>query len=475
MLRRTHHRLPRLWQRTSTGLALLAALALLCLACGHARAAVFTVTSNADTDGTTCGATCTLRQALNAVNAAASGAHTIAFAIPGTGVHVIAPATPLPTLTHANVTIDGYTQPGAAPNTLAEGDDAVILIQLDGTLIPPNQLVDGLSIAATDVTVRGLAITDFANAGSNGIVLGLPGNRPADRAVIEGCFIGLAPDGVTAGGNGSAGILLNGSAAVRIGGTDPASRNVISANGAGNEFGGGIAVINIGVDGSTILGNYLGTTAQGDASRGNHGAGVSVYQFAKSVTIGGVAAGAANRIAFNFWGVVVLNGSTGIDAAANEFHTNSRLGIELSASAATDGVTSNDVNDTDDGGNHLQNFPVLTSATLDYGRLLLQGSLDIPHVGSVTPRPYSIVAYASSACDGTAHGPGERLLGSAQAVLFDDLVLRETFALDYAPAPLGSQITATATDGNGNTSEFSACITVTLGDGIFKDGFGNPD
>ena len=49
-------------------------------------------------------------------------------------MHTIVPATPLPTIS-GPVTIDGYTQPGASPNTNGPGlgTNAVILIELDGT------------------------------------------------------------------------------------------------------------------------------------------------------------------------------------------------------------------------------------------------------------------------------------------------------------------------------------------------------
>ena len=59
---------------------------------------------------------------------------TIAFNIPGTGVHTISPASALPAITNP-VIIDGYTQPGASPNTLANGDNAVLEIVLDGAVV----------------------------------------------------------------------------------------------------------------------------------------------------------------------------------------------------------------------------------------------------------------------------------------------------------------------------------------------------
>src|SRR5262245_2230279 len=88
-------------------------------------ASTITVNSTADTavdDGA-----CTLREAITAANTnTASGAmmgecaageasptvvDTIAFAIPGAGVHTITPTSSLPSITEA-VLIDGYTQPG---------------------------------------------------------------------------------------------------------------------------------------------------------------------------------------------------------------------------------------------------------------------------------------------------------------------------------------------------------------------------
>src|SRR6266446_4055184 len=49
----------------------------------------------------------------------------IHFSIAGPGVHTIYPSTSLPHIIEA-VIIDGYTQPGASPNMLAVGDNAVL-------------------------------------------------------------------------------------------------------------------------------------------------------------------------------------------------------------------------------------------------------------------------------------------------------------------------------------------------------------
>ena len=61
---------------------------------------------------------------------------TIRFAIPGAGPHRIkTPVGGYPLVTQDGVTIDGYSQPGAKPNTreVLSGNDAVLAIYLDST------------------------------------------------------------------------------------------------------------------------------------------------------------------------------------------------------------------------------------------------------------------------------------------------------------------------------------------------------
>ena len=84
-----------------------------------------TVTTTADSGAGS------LRQAILDANAT-NGLDTIAFNIPGPGVHTITPGSVLPTITDP-VVIDGYTQPGATNNTQAVGNNAVLLIELNGS------------------------------------------------------------------------------------------------------------------------------------------------------------------------------------------------------------------------------------------------------------------------------------------------------------------------------------------------------
>ena len=76
------------------------------LAALAATATTYTVTTTADSGAGS------LRQAILDANTNA-GADTIAFDIPGSGVHTITPLTALPAITQS-LTIDGYTQTGAS-------------------------------------------------------------------------------------------------------------------------------------------------------------------------------------------------------------------------------------------------------------------------------------------------------------------------------------------------------------------------
>jgi hypothetical protein len=102
-------------------------IALQWFASAPALAATFTVTNTNDVGAGS------LRQAIvDAVaNPSVSHDNLIAFDIPGTGVHTIRPASPLPPI--KDLTIDGYTQPGSRANTLDKGSDAILTIELDGT------------------------------------------------------------------------------------------------------------------------------------------------------------------------------------------------------------------------------------------------------------------------------------------------------------------------------------------------------
>src|SRR5205807_10553612 len=112
----------------------------------------------------------------------------ISFAIPGGGVQTISPASALPTITDP-VIINGCTQAGASANTLSLGDNAVLLIELDGTNAGTN--VPGLAISGGSSTIRGLVINRFTG-------VGLRLELNSGNNLVEGNFIGTNAAGTAA-------------------------------------------------------------------------------------------------------------------------------------------------------------------------------------------------------------------------------------------------------------------------------------
>src|SRR5262245_5407469 len=216
--------------------------------------AVFTVTTTAD-DGDN-----SLRWAITKANLT-PGFDTIEFNIPGATAPTILPISPLPALTDsAGALIDGYTQPGASPNTQAVGSDAKLRVELDGSAAGAG--ADGLRLTAGSNKVRGLVINRFDRYGI--FVATSSGNA------IAGNYIGTDTTGTLDRGNGADGIFVQSDAPNnRIGGSSPGDRNVLSGNGDPAVRGGG--GVTVASRGNVVLGNYIGTTASGVAALPNIG------------------------------------------------------------------------------------------------------------------------------------------------------------------------------------------------------------
>lgn len=289
-------------------------------ACSFGIAAANTITVNTIADVGGNDGQCTLSEAITAANtntasgamagecvAGAAGQDTIGFAIPGAGTKTVTLTSQLPTITDP-VIIDGYTQPGASANTLAAGNNAVLLIELNGN----GTIGQALTISAGPSTVRGLVINRFGG----GIMLnGAAGNT------VEGNWLGLSASGDTVLNNTGADIFINNSANNLIGGTSPAARNVLigsSGNGALTLFSGGFA---------TIQGNYIGMNAQGTAGLNAPG-GITIGTSGN--LIGGTAPGAGNVIS----GLRSLNIGAGIAVSKNNIVQGNTFGLDASGTTA---------------------------------------------------------------------------------------------------------------------------------------------
>lgn len=309
-----------------------------------------------------------LAAAITAANNA-PGADVIQFAISGAGVHTILVTSALPTITDA-VMIDGTTQSGANCGTTGLAS-ATLLIELRGT-----GSFTGLVLNASNSSIRGLVINSFSDAGiivsgngntiacnqigtnvagtaalpngSDGVRITGSGNTIGGATLGNGNLIsGNAANGVQISGAGAAGNTLAGNyigtdltGAVAlpnafsgvfitagatnnvIGGTTSATRNVISGNSAL-----GIDLSGANTTGNKLQGNYIGTTATGDAALGNGTVGVAIEAGASGNIIGGTVAGAGNLISGN------AASGISIDAANTNTVTGNRIGTNAAATA----------------------------------------------------------------------------------------------------------------------------------------------
>jgi hypothetical protein len=273
-------------------------------------------------------------------------------------------------------------------------------------------------------------------SGNNGPGISLGGTLSGN--LVQGNFIGTDVTGSTAVGNVSDGVLINfGSASNTIGGTTPAARNVISGNGGNG--------VRSDYHPNTVQGNFIGTQGNGVSPLGNGLNGVLI-NFFNDNAIGGSASGAGNTIAFNGGaGVLVLGPSNPV--SSNAVFANAGIGIDLDG----DGVTPNDPCDGDSGANNRQNAPVITSSSSSGGTTTIEGTLD-----STPNMTFTIEFFSNGACDPSGFGEGEMLIGTATVTTNGGCLASFAVTLPIA-IPSGSFITATATDPNGNTSEFTQC------------------
>jgi hypothetical protein len=416
------------------------------------------------------------------------GQDTIVFNIPGSGVHRIQGYRPEIT---DSLVIDGYTQPGSHPNTLSVGNDAVILIRIDGGNTAATRGLVLSSANATNCLIRGLAFTGLQSAPSPygsffppvyGYGIKISSDAGAGN-VIQGNFIGLNPDGITPGKNYE-GVRIEGGQPT-IGGVSPAARNVISGNDSGLVIAGPAA---------TVTGNYVGTDASGTRAMGN---GTGIKLGADDIVIGGTSPGSGNVISGNQSNGIILgyiagyhysasashaliqgnligleangvsplgNGSTGVyffrgadstvggvDPAAGNVIAFNGGGVYTGGSFSSgDSILSNSIYANSahgiilsEGSNNNQSAPV-TSSKVSNGVATINGTLE-----SEANTTFIVQFFADS----------QSLTSSKQTYLGSKNVTtngngRASFVASFAVSDSNVLFNATATDPSGNTSEF---------------------
>ncbi len=457
---------------------------------------------------------CELREALENANVntdttggdclpGIGGDDRIHFEIAGPGPHTISlqPARP-PLAVLESVTIDGYTQPGAVPNTAQVGSNAVIMIEIEsgggtqdvfvvptggstirglvlknytsGILLVGNEstgnVVEGNHFDGTEGGAFGVIVVDGAvgntiggtTPGARNVFFGhalvginLDGGATTGN-LVRGNYIGTDPSGTVAVGNGIGVVIDNGATGNTIGGTAAGARNVISGN----------VLHGVQIDGSVnnfVQGNFIGPNAAGGAL-GNVGEGVVLANGAAGNSVGGEAAGAGNTIAFNgTMGVLLTNNAgTGNAILGNLLFDNGGLGIDLGGN----GPTPNDPGDADAGPNNLQNTALLLAAGFTGATTVVRATLN-----STPNTSFRLEFFDSPAADPSGFGEGRAFLGFVPAVVTGGAG-DVTFGVNVPGDFSGTFITVTVTDPNGNTSEFSNAqivsqpdLTLTLDDG----------
>lgn len=480
---------------------------------------VTTTVDTIDTDGS-----CSLREAIIAANTDSGGViagecpagdpagqDQIVFDIPGTGPHQIFVQSELPTIV-SSLSIDGYTQPGSSPNTIADlsGFNAVLMVEINGTqsgpATKPGLTVNGSS--ASNSIVRGLRVTGFTSAQccadigisikgsgiSNVKVLGnrIDGNRhrgiftlalgnphvglevggpnPADRNAIDGAlsgeaitlndcnqckiqnnWIGLSPDAAglpVAGGQGT-GLFISFSPGIQVLG------NWIGASSTS------AMQLRAGVEQALVQGNLIGGTAP-------NGSGILLVGSNMGAPSGNRIDN--NRITGNTGiGLVMTNNVAGLSlrgnvVRGNRIYANGGVEIDLGADGgAADGISANDAGDGDAGPNGRQNYPILSNVHLGTGLSTLDYAMDSDAAS------YDVEIVFSSQCDASGHGPGGQIL--ADPLVFDGVLDQGTLSF-LVPVPPGSgYVSALATATDIGTSEYSACVPFSYSDELLRNGF----
>ena len=274
----------------------------------------------------------------------------------------------------------------------------------------------------------------------------------ASQNTVRGNLIGVNMLGTAAIGNGQYGISMGNSFSNIIGGTISGAGNVISGNGYD-----GIYFINSSKN--LIQGNLIGLAADGVSPMGNTTHNVEFDVNSTNNILGGSAPGAGNSIAYaktitptSYAGVRVRNLAINNQISGNSIFNNNALGIDL----GNQGVNANV--DCESGvsataANLLQNYPILSNSVSSSLGTLIRGSFD-----SAAGKVYSIEFFASTNGDATGYGEGQLFLGQTNLTLGTACSTNFSVLMPFNIRP-GWVLTATATDANNNTSEFSNWIT----------------
>jgi uncharacterized repeat protein (TIGR01451 family) len=379
---------------------------------------------------------------------------------PGTGVFTISPLSRLPGIFEP-VIIDGYTQPGAKPNTNGIGSpiNAKILIEIEGS--QAGRPTSGFVTYARNCTFRGLAINRFVTKLQRGVKsFFFDGDAIEFNFIegrVEGCFIGTDATGTIARGNEVLGIASFDSNN-HIGGTQPAQRNLISGNG-----GAGIGTASS-TSGVTVEGNFIGTDISGAKGLPTNILTVEGFSLfsggvdigANQNVVGGTTAASRNIISGNAGhGVEILRVSDAGSGASgqNNLIEGNYIGTDLTGKKAVpnggDGVyilgNNNTIGGTTPAARNIISGNIDAGVHFDEVLNVVQGNFIGTDVTGLQPLGNTNGIYASSFLNtvgGTTANSGNLISGNVQSgILLDHdetTVAGNSIGLDLNDAPLGN-------------------------------------
>jgi len=355
----------------------------------------------------------------------------------------------------------GFIQIDRASDNVVVGNTVQrvrVLGWVSGSQPATNNRIGGPTLGERNV------ITGLGTLNSQGIPGGFAVQLfDAVGTTVENNWIGMTPDGMQRGHPyTTTGVYLDGenrNTTIRGNRIAGILARAVPPHGPGFDVGTAISIYGAG-SGVAITGNKVGLNANDEPVLGSVTGIAAINHYlgpVRNVVIGGSGANEGNEIAgHRSTGISVANTFAGVRIAGNSIHDNGGLGIDLIDDALQTGVTPNDLLDLDTGGNGLQNFPVLQSATIAGAALRVVGTLN-----SSPAERFSIEFFASPQCDTSGHGEGQVFLGatavatSAGGDAAFDVMLP-------GGVPQGWFVTGTATAlASASTSEFAACVAVT--------------
>lgn len=409
---------------------------------------------------------CTLRAAIEEANMH-NGPHTITFN-QTMSINIDVSVGPLPAL-NRQIKLDAsgvWDSGGNAPGVIIHGGSGSF------TGLMPN---------AAGCEIYGLYITAFngtavyITSGNNTIGGTGPGQRniisgndtgialsgsAAQNNVIRNNYIGLMASGATSNPNGTGILLTSGASNNIIGGTVNGQSNFISGNTTN-----GIMIEGWDTDNNLLSSNGIGLTADMTASLPNGQYGVRIQNGPSNTYIGG-ANNAGNFFVYSgVSGVYIGNAGSGTDVSWNVIGSNTADGISIYDTAGClihNNIISGNtiagvrVYGPSAAGNLI--WPNSITGNSSKGIILQNGG----NMNIATPTIDSVSTWGAS---GTACASCRVALYSDkddEGQVYHDLLLADSSGnWSYVGGPLsGPNLTATAIDISGNTSEFSVPVAV---------------